>query len=825
MSKVIRNGVRGKSSSCLSRVNLKCEKWLQIFALFMGFIFLNPIQIALAETENSEVASVKSLQDVVTLKVQAPISQGWEITQVRVDGLQRVSVSVVYQALLVNVGDRANDALLSQSTRAIYATGKFSDVQLLREENTLVIKVNERPTIMKIDIEGNKILDTESLETGLKESGLQVGSVLQRATLDQIRQELERQYVSQGRYGARIETKVEPKTRNRVHLTIQIDEGKLAEIKYINVIGNKVFDDETLLKQFQLRSSHLTSFFKKDDQYAREKLVGDLEILRSYYLDRGYVNFKIESTQVAISGNREEVFITVAVKEGVEYKVGNVKILGQLPIAMKDLESLVLIKSDQVFSRQLVTLSSDLMIKRLGDDGFTFAEVRGIPSINQDDKKVNVDFYVEPRKRVYVRRIHFSGNTKTQDEVLRREMRQMEGAWADGQKIELSRARLERLGFFRSVQVETKRIPGTEDQIDLSFEVEEQPSGSIGASIGYQDGTGLIFGANVSQTNFLGTGNRVAFALSRTDIRNAYNFSFVDPYYTVDGVSRGFSVFYQETDYDEDDNTTSYRTDSLGGDLNFGYPISENARLNFGIGFDTTTVYAFDASAQEVKDFIGYVPGDGATQSDSFDTVHLNGSWLLNRLNRGLLPDRGDSHQFSVELALPGSDQTYYKAKYAWQQYWGLTARTSLRAHADLGYGEGFGDIETLPFYKNFFAGGFGSVRGFDERSLGPKDSNGNDAFGGNLLVETGVEWIVPTPFAQDQRAFRTTVFLDAGNVFNSEVTEEVPLEFNELRTAVGVSFTWIAPIGPIAFSFASPINEQEGDETKSFQFSLGQTF
>ncbi len=507
------------------------------------------------------------------------------------------------------------------------------------------------------------------------------------------------------------------------------------------------------------------------------------------------------------------------------------------------MEPLLAVKEGQVFSRQLLTFTEDLLAKRLGNVGYTFADVKGVPDVQPGENRVDVTFFVDPGKRAYVRRIEFGGNGRTSDQVLRREMRQMEGAWASTQKIERSKVRLQRLGFFKGVTVETARVPGSDDQVDVKFQVEEQPSGSIGASVGYQQGTGVVFGANVSQSNFLGTGNQVTFNLQRTSIQNRYNFSYLNPYFTIDGVSRGFKLYFKETDYSDDNEFSSYRTDSYGVGVNYGYPINENERLRFGFGFDNTTIFATQISADDVRAFIDYqeqpeelcVDGvcNGGTQSESFNTFIGSASWKRSTLNRGVLPNRGASNTLALEFSIPGSDLNYYKLTYNGERYFPLSKSWTLRTRAELGYGGGYADTERLPFYKHYLAGGTGSIRGFESRSLGPKEAvNDSDAvtddpFGGNVLIESSLEFIFPTPFVKDKRTVRTLFFVDGGNVFDTERSDDqnVELDPDEFRFSAGLSLSWITGIGPLTFTFAKALNDEPGDDVQFFDFSLGQFF
>lgn len=839
---------------------------------------------------------------------QTIAAETFTVADIRIDGLQRVSAATVFRALPIEVGQEVDREIIARSIRELYDTGKFHDVRLERDGDVIIVTLSERPTISKIEIDGNKSIETEDLLDGLAQADLSEGSVFQRATLDKIKLDLERQYIAQGRYGARVTTEVKPQPRNRVVLNINIYEGEVASIKNINLVGNDVFNDEELLGLFELRTRPWWALFSSRDKYAREKLSGDLENLRSYYMDRGYINFQIESTQVSVTPSKEHVYITVNLSEGEVYTVNDVKLAGDLPVAEILLKSLLVVRKGQTFSRQLVTVTSDLITKRLGNEGYTFAEINGVPEVNEEDKTVDVTFFVNPGKRVYVRRINFKGNEKTSDEVMRREMRQMEGAWASGHKIERSKARLERLGFFRGVNVDTPRVPGTDDQIDVDFAVEEQPSGSIGASVGYQDGTGLVFGANVSQSNFLGTGNKVSFAINRTDLRNSYNFSFLNPYYTVDGVSRGYSLFFTETDY-SNSNTTSFRTDVWGANVTYGYPINENERLAFTLGFDNAEVFSFISSKQPIKDFVDYEIGGSPTQSRDVFSYTVSASWTRSTLNKGIFADRGASQRLGIEIAVPGSDLEYFKITHRAERYFPLTKIWTLRLRSELGYGDGYADVDALPFYKHYYAGGFGSVRGYDDRTLGPTDifqsqlddipqelsyeqavinnsltlaaqlqelgepifseedptvivgyerteayeefeaqvvadeqeayvNGGRDAviesvkrtadpFGGNLLVEGSAEFIFPAPFAKDKRSLRTLFFIDGGNVFDTnrrDENEELEINARNLRYSAGVGLSWLTAIGPLTFTYAKTINDQPGDDTRSFQFSLGQS-
>ncbi|GHD32427.1 outer membrane protein assembly factor BamA [Halioglobus pacificus] len=844
-----------------------------------------------------------------------PQTQAFVISDIRVEGLQRISAGSVFAALPVGVGDVVNEYALRQAVRSLFVTGNFDDIRIGRDGNVLVVMVTERPSISEINIDGNKAIETEALLEGLKGAGLAVGQVFQRSTLEGMQLELQRQYVQQGRYDASIETEVLPEPRNRVSINIDVDEGSVATIKHINVVGNQVFSDEELTDIFELKTTGWLSFFTSDDKYSREKLTGDLEKLSSYYLDRGYLQFSIDSTQVSVSPNKEEVYITANVSEGELFTVSDVDLSGDLVLPEADLRRFLLIGEGQTFSQQLVTGTEDYLTRRLGNEGYNFAKVTGIPEVNEEDNTVSMKFFVDPGKRTYVRRISFKGNQKTADEVLRREMRQMEGAPASQAAIEQSRIRLERLGYFSQASVETPEVPGHDDLIDVEFEVEEQTSGSIGASFGFAQDAGLILGLNLQQDNFLGTGRRVGVSLNQSRYQDLYNFSYTNPYFTEDGVSRGFNIFYRSTDLEEV-NVASYTTDTVGAALNFGYPIKETERLGFSFGVSNTEITAGRFAVQEifasprlqdgVEDFfestrlpdgtfaepevllpIEDLPLDALTipaepgfldeNGNEFLNWTITGSWTQSTLNRGRLATRGASQSVALEVAVPGSDLEFYKLTYRGEIFLPIAQEWVVHLRTELGYGDGYGDATELPFYEHFFAGGFGSVRGFESNTLGPRstpallydidqpvtgiDENGNpteiggpegqgfgyrvdpetgkiiaetirnraDPFGGNVLIEGSAELLFPMPFIKDRSKLRSAFFIDAGNVFNTQCSSNqincFDVDPDELRYSVGVGVTWLSGFGPMTFSLAKPLNAGDEDEEEVFQFTLGRGF
>lgn len=756
-------------------------------------------------------------------------SFGFVISDIRVEGLQRVSAGTVFGAVPYSVGDNVGAEEIRTIARSLFQTETFDDVQIGRDGNVLVIVVKERPTIDSIEFEGNKAIKTEALIEGLQGSGLSEGQIFKKVTLDQIASDLERQYVSQGRYDANIETNIENLPRNRVAIKVDVYEGNVSGIRHINIVGNTVFDDETLIELLELKLPGWLSFYTKDDQYSREKLQSDIEVLESHYLDRGYLNFRVDSTQVSIAPNMEDVYITVNVIEGDQFKISAVEVAGELrDIPEENIRAMLLTREGQTFSRQYMTFSEERIESALGNAGYTFASATGEPAANDDGETVTVKYFIDAGKRAYVRRLNFQGNTVTQDHVLRREMRQMEGGWASTAMIEGSKIRLQRLGFFKDVSVETPTVPGTDDQIDVNYTVEEQPSGSISATVGYAQRMGLILGLGYQESNVFGTGNSINIGINRSDYQQSLNVSFFDPYYTVDGVSRGYAAFFRKSDYEER-NIASFSTDSYGLNVSFGYPISEISRIGLTVGIERTEIKEGVIPAQEISEFL-------EKEGNEFDLVSLTASYSMSALNRGLLPSGGRSQSLSFEMTVPGSELEYYRLNYTGQVFYPLFHPFVLRLRANLGYGEAYGGTENFPFYKHFFGGGMGSVRGYESNSLGPRSTpspqdqyNDPDPIGGNVLVELSAEVLFPLPFIEDQSQLKSVLFFDAGNVFNTNCPDVsvycLDLDEGELRYSAGIAVTWITGFAPISFALAFPINDKQGDESESFQFELGKTF
>lgn len=764
-----------------------------------------------------------------------------EVADIQVEGLQRISVGSVYNAFPINVGDSVDEQQLADATRELFQSGYFNDIEVFADQNTLILYVIELPSISELEIEGNDSIDTETLKAGLKKANLAEGDIFKRSTLERLELELERQYVAQGRYDANIETTVKSLPRNRVALNILIDEGNPASIKRINVVGQKRFDLETLLKNFNLSSGHFLSFYSKDDKYVREKLSGDLERLKSFYFDRGHIRFEIESTQVALAPTKDDVFITVNVHEGDIYNVDKVSLAGKFEVPQADLEKLILLNQGDVYSRQQVTLTSELISRRLGNEGYAFAKVRGIPKINDDSKTVDLTFFINQGKRTYVRRINFSGNLGTIDEVLRREMRQMEGGWASTELIERSKSRLERLPYIKSVNVKTTPVPGVNDQVDVDFDIEEQHSGSIQFSVGYSKQRGTVLGLSLSQNNFLGTGKQVSAKATRNQVVNSYEFGYLDPYYTVDGVSRGYDLYYTETNFDEIETYSNYSVDRFGVTNTFGLPIDSNQRLTFDLDLSRTKVDARETEIEEEIKAFQEQKGSGFTE------LTASSAWRYSTLNRGIFPTKGNSVVLKAEMSVPGSELEYYKLTSRTQHYFSLSDSFGFRLVSEFGYGDSYDETQGLPFFRNFSAGGLGSVRGYTRSSLGPKGveiKNGEyvegNTIGGNLLTEVSAEFFFPLPFIEDQRSIRAALFVDAGNAFTTEcfkLNPSIPVSSvntpscqegfvaDEVRFGAGLSVTWITAIAPLTFTFGRALNADDDDDTEGFEFNLGQVF
>lgn len=735
----------------------------------------------------------------------------FEVSDIRLEGLQRIAIGTVFNYLPLQIGDRMTPERAAEIIRALFKTGFFQDVGLARDGSVLVVEVQERPAISEVTIEGNRDIETDKLKEALAQIGLAKGRTFDRALLDTVEQELQRQYFSRGKYGVKIESKVEELERNRVNILINVFEGEVAKIVAVTIVGNEAFPDSVLLDQFQSGVPGAFGLFSSRDQYAKQKLAGDLETLRSYYLDRGFINFNVESTQVSISPDKRDVYITINVSEGEKYTVKSVKLAGDLVVAEDELRRLINIQPGEVFSRRAITESSERIKERLGRDGYAFSNVNPVPDIHREEREVSLTFQVDPGKRVYVRRVNIAGNAKTKDEVLRREVRQMESGWIATDKVNRSRVRLQQLGYFDDVNVETPQVPGVEDQVDVNFTVTERSSGSVQAGVGYSQSQGILVTASVSHENFLGSGRRISAEVNNSKVNQVYSFSLTNPYYTLDGISRSLRVFYRATDSGEI-NTADYTLDTYGAGLEFGLPMSEYNMSRVGVSAENTLIKATDNTPPT---YLGYLE----RHEEEYNALKLTSGWSYDSRNRAIFPESGMFHSINLEVATPlgrNSFYEYYKLTTRHKFYQPLFGPVTFMLGGQIGYGDGYDDTQGLPFWENYYVGGINSVRGFRTSALGPREND--DALGGAFKVVASAEFQFLPPFASDSKTFRMSVFYDVGNVYPQANDFDVAT----LRASVGVAAQWLSPIGPMVFSLGKPIRDEEGDERETFQFSLG---
>ena len=734
------------------------------------------------------------------------------VQDIKLEGLQRISAGTVFNYLPIKVGDRVDSKRTGEALRALYKTGFFRDVRIEKEGDSLVIFLHERPSIANIEFTGNKDLSTEDLLTSLEQEGFAQGRVFNRSTFDQVEQELRRTYFAVGKYGVKIESTITPLERNRVGISFDISEGAIATIKQINVVGNGVYDDDELVDLFTLETTGFWSWITSSDQYSKQKLSADLETLRSFYLDSGYINFNIDSTQVSITPDKKDVYITINITEGNQFRISDIRMTGEILVPKEELFGLVVIGHGDIFSRQKITETSSNISDWLGNEGYAFANINAVPEIDDENKEVALTFFLDPGKRVYVRRINFKGNTSTEDQVLRREMRQLEGGWISTGAIERSKERLQRLGYFEDINVETPAVPGTTDQVDVNFSVTEQSSGSLIVGAGFSQVAGISINIGLSQENFLGTGNRVSATFNNSDINRTFALGWRNPYITKDGVSLSVDAYLRRTNAGNA-NLADYDLDVVGLRVGTGIPISEFNTVDLAITPQRTKFTPGPDPSDEVQAFADETGGE-------YITYTLTAGWSNDSRDSFLLPSKGQLTSFVVDLATPGGDLTYYKLTFRFQQLIDVTRLFSVRFDTELGYGDGYGDTAGLPLTENYFAGGIRSVRAYEANTLGPRDSKG-EPLGGDRKLTGTVELILPLPFIRDSKAFRITTFVDAGNVFGPGQS----FDYRELRTSAGVSGIWVSPFGPLTISLGYPLNDQPGDNIQNFQFTLGTAF
>jgi outer membrane protein insertion porin family len=733
------------------------------------------------------------------------------VRDIRVEGVQRTEAGTIFSYLPIKVGERVDDEKVAQAVKALYATGFFRDVRIEAQGDILVVSVQERPTISSLTFVGNKEFDTDTVKKALKEIGIAEARIFDRSALDRAEQELKRQYITKGKYAATVQTTVTPQERNRVAVNFTIVEGETASIARINIVGNKAYTERELRREMQLATPNWLSWYTKDDQYSKQKLTADLETLRSFYQNRGYLEFSVDSTQVSISPDKEEVYITINITEGVPYKISAVNIAGDLAVSEPELRQLIQVRPGDTFSRSRMQASVKAMSERMGVDGYAFANINAVPEIDRTKNTVAFTFYVDAGRRVYVRKINISGNPKTRDEVIRRELRQLESAWYDGTRIERSKVRVRRLGYFEegSVNVETPPVPGTTDQVDLEVSVTEKNTGNLLAGVGYSSSEGIVFNASVSQQNIFGSGNALALAVNTSSINRTISLTYTEPYWTVDGVSRTLEIYNKNID-PTGLSIAQYSSSTLGGAIGFGVPVSEIDTINFGFRFEHTNLELFSNSPpiyyQFVQDF-GY----------STNSYIVSGGWARDTRNDILYPTFGRLQSALVEVGLPIGDLAYYKLQYLNQSFWPVYGDFVLMLRADVGYGDGYSG-KPLPFFKAFYAGGVGSVRGYESGSLGPRDIYGN-SLGGKRKIVGNAELFYP--ILKGERSVRISGFFDAGQIYVNGFQPD----FENFRFSGGVGLAWNSPIGPLKFSYALPINSIPADKIQKFQFQVGTVF
>jgi len=735
------------------------------------------------------------------------------IKDIRVEGIQRTEAGTVFSYLPVKVGDTMTDEKSAQAVKALFGTGFFKDVRLEVDGGVLIVLVEERPAIAAVDFVGLKAFDKEQLRKGLREVGLAESRIFDRALVDKAEQELKRQYLAKGHYAVQITTTITPLERNRVGVNFSIEEGEIATIKQINIIGASAFKEKELLGLLVLQTPSWMSWYTKNDQYSKQKLSGDLETLRSFYLDRGYLEFNVESTQVSISPDKQSIYITINVAEGEKYTVSSIKLAGELLLPEEELTKLVKLRPGDTYSRERLTESTKAISERLGNEGYAFANVNAAPELDKDKRQVAFTVFVDPGRRVYVRRVNIAGNTRTRDEVIRREMRQLESSWYDGAKINKSRTRIDRLGYFDEVTLETPAVPSTTDQVDVNINVKERPTGNLMLGAGFSSTEKVVLSGSIQQQNLFGSGKFLGLGINTSKSNRVYSVSYTDPYYTIDGISRGFDIYHKNLDTSSLTSIATYGAKSTGGGVRYGVPISEDDQINFGLSGDQTTLQVLDTSPQRYKD---YVREFGSTTRTLLGSV----GWAKDTLDSRLYPTKGHITRIGGEVALPGGNVHYYRTNFQHQHYFPLSRQFTLAVNGELAMANGIGG-HPLPFFKNYYAGGVGSVRGYDGNSLGPVDPVTDERLGGNRRIIGSAEVLFPMPGMGQDKSVRLGAFFDAGQVWGSGDK----LKLGDLRYSAGLSAAWNSPVGPLKFSFGFPLNDQSGDKLQRVQFQMGTLF
>lgn len=756
------------------------------------------------------------LAAVITAAFLSPAwaADGFVIKDIRVEGLQRTEPGTVFSYLPLKVGDTFTQAQAADAIKALFATGFFNDVRIETEGDTLILAVNERPVIAQLQINGSKEFSKEQLVKALKDNGLAESRIFDQGLLDQAVQELKRQYFSKGKYSVEIQSQLTRLERNRVAVTLDIVEGVAAKIRDIRVVGAKAFKEEDLLDEMAMAPSGWFSWLSRSDQYSKQQLSADLEKLRAFYQNQGYVSFNIESTQVAISADKKDMFVTVNVHEGEQFRVADVRLGGDLKLPEAELRKLLQVKKGDLFNREQINATVTALSDRLGAEGYAFANVNVSPELDEKTHQVTLTFFVDPGRLTSVRRVAISGNTRTRDEVIRRELRQLESAQYNGDSVKRSKERLELLGYFETVTVETPPVADTPDQVDMNITVKERPTGAIQAGVGFAQGDGLQLSASVSQTNVLGSGKSLAVSFANGQSSKSTSISFTDPYYTVDGVSLGYDV-YSRSYNPQKINRSQYSTKTIGAAARFGVPITEYDRISFSAGAEQTKIKLYDDSPQRYTDFVKQY---GPTNTTLLGTA----GWSRDTRDSALWPTRGATMSVYVDAGLPGGDLQYYRVTHNETWFWPVSKNFTFALGGEVGMANGYGKTSRVPFFQNYYMGGTGSVRGYDSASLGPKDSSG-DALGGTRKASFSAEMLFPFPGMRDNRSLRGSVFFDGGSVWDNN--DKSVSATGALRYSTGVAVAWVSPVGPMKFSYALPIGSKEGDKLQRFQFTLGQVF
>ncbi|MFZ5524510.1 MAG: outer membrane protein assembly factor BamA [Pseudomonadota bacterium] len=756
---------------------------------------------------------LKKLAGLLTLLCMASAwaIEPFTVRDIRVEGIQRTEAGTVFSYLPVKVGDTMDNKQAAAAIHALYATGFFKDVQLKVDRGVLIVQVRERPSIASIEVNGVKDIPKDQLKESMKYAGLAEARIFDKGVLEKATQELKRQYIARGKYGVSVTTTVTELERNRVNIVFNVVEGDVSKIKQINLIGNHAYKEKELHDLMKLSTPGWFSWFSSSDQYSKQKLSADLETLRSFYMDNGYLEFNIDSTQVSITPDKEDIYITINLTEGDKYTVANVSVSGDTLIPKAEIEKFVQVKKGDTFSRKALTDTSKKIAERLGQEGYAFANVNAIPEIDREKHQVSFDFMVDPGQRVYIHRINISGNDKTRDEVIRREFRQVEGEWFDVEKIKKSKQRVDKLDFFSEVNIETPPVQGTADQLDVNMSVKEKSTGNISIGAGFSSGEGFVLSGGVTQANLFGTGNFLSTQVNTGKINQVYSVSYTNPYYTDDGVSRGFDVYKRNTD-SQSTAVSQYSSHTMGGGVRYGVPISEEQSINYGLAVERTELGLFSTSPTRLMQYVNVF---GAFNTNLLGTI----GWVRDSRDSAIYTTEGTVQRAFAEIALPAFDMRYYKLNYQHQLFYPVNSDITLLLNGEAGIAGGYAGKE-LPFFKNFYAGGPGSVRGYDASSLGPRDSAGL-VLGGPRRVVGGAELMTPFPGMDKEKSVRLSGFIDAGAVYGPG---DQPGSAG-LRYSAGAAFTWLSPVGPLKFSYAWPLNKQSVDKVQKFQFTLGSIF